>query len=95
MQICDSEISSNSSNCTLSSDWEITEDAFAGVAIGIADHGQIRIEDALTEGQNLQFMEFPNFASGLLNSVRAGDSMKAKDHYNAPLHFVEEGLQNL
>jgi peptide chain release factor 3 len=67
------------------------EDAWAGDIIGIPNHGQLRIGDALTEGEDLRFTGIPAFAPELLQSVRAGDPMKAKHLDKALLQFAEEG----
>lgn len=62
----------------LAADRELAEEAWAGDIIGILNHGQLRIGDALTEGEKLRFTGIPSFAPELLQGVRAGDPMKAK-----------------
>ena len=42
----------------LAADRELAEEAWAGDIIGIPNHGQLRIGDALTEGEALRFTEF-------------------------------------
>lgn len=79
----------------LASDREITEEAFAGDIIGIPNHGQLRIGDALTEGETLHFTGIPAFAPELLNTVRVLDPMKAKHLDKALLQFAEEGAAKL
>ncbi|MEM7188739.1 MAG: peptide chain release factor 3 [Pseudomonadota bacterium] len=79
----------------LASDREIAEDAWAGDIIGIPNHGQLRIGDALTEGEVLRFTGIPSFAPELLQSVRAGDPMKAKHLDKALTQFAEEGAAKL
>ena len=79
----------------LASDRELTEEAWAGDIIGIPNHGQLRIGDALTEGEKLRFTGIPAFAPELLQSVRAGDPMKAKHLDKALLQFAEEGAAKL
>jgi len=69
----------------LASDRELAEEAWAGDIIGIPNHGQLRIGDALTEGEALRFTGIPSFAPELLQSARAGDPMKAK-HLDKALH---------
>ncbi|MDC1501108.1 peptide chain release factor 3, partial [Octadecabacter sp.] len=56
----------------LASDRELAEEAWAGDIIGIPNHGQLRIGDTLTEGENLQVKGIPSFAPELLQGVRAG-----------------------
>ena len=75
----------------LASDRELAEEAWAGDIIGIPNHGQLRIGDTLTEGEALRATGIPSFAPELLQSVRAGDPMKAKHLEKALMQFAEEG----
>jgi peptide chain release factor 3 len=75
----------------LASDRELAEEAWAGDIIGIPNHGQLRIGDTLTEGEALKVTGIPSFAPELLQSVRAGDPMKAKHLEKALTQFAEEG----
>ncbi len=75
----------------LAADRELAEEAWAGDIIGIPNHGQLRIGDALTEGEVLRFTGIPSFAPELLQTVRAGDPMKAKHLEKALMQFAEEG----
>ena len=75
----------------LAADRELAEEAWAGDIIGIPNHGQLRIGDALTEGEALRFTGIPSFAPELLQGVRAGDPMKAKHLEKALTQFAEEG----
>ena len=75
----------------LAADRELAEEAWAGDIIGIPNHGQLRIGDALTEGEVLHFTGIPSFAPELLQGVRATDPMKAKHLEKALLQFAEEG----
>lgn len=79
----------------LASDRELAEEAWAGDIIGIPNHGQLRIGDALTEGELLKFAGIPSFAPELLQSVRATDPMKAKHLDKALTQFAEEGAAKL
>lgn len=79
----------------LASDRELTEEAWAGDIIGIPNHGQLRIGDALTEGEMLHFSGIPSFAPELLQSVRPTDPMKAKHLDKALTQFAEEGAAKL
>jgi len=79
----------------LASDRELAEEAWAGDIIGIPNHGQLRIGDALTEGEMLRFTGIPSFAPELLQSVRATDPMKAKHLDKALTQFAEEGAAKL
>ncbi|WP_118132574.1 peptide chain release factor 3 [Oceanicella sp. SM1341] len=79
----------------LAAEREIAEDAWAGDIIGIPNHGQLRIGDALTEGEALRFTGIPSFAPELLQSVRAADPMKAKHLDKALTQFAEEGAAKL
>ncbi|MEQ5793438.1 peptide chain release factor 3 [Paracoccus sp. NFXS7] len=75
----------------LAADRELAEEAWAGDIIGIPNHGQLRIGDALTEGETLRFTGIPSFAPELLQTVRATDPMKAKHLEKALMQFAEEG----
>ncbi|MFT7191623.1 MAG: peptide chain release factor 3, partial [Dinoroseobacter sp.] len=75
----------------LAADRELAEEAWAGDIIGIPNHGQLRIGDALTEGETLRITGIPSFAPELLQSCRAGDPMKAKHLDKALKQFAEEG----
>ncbi len=75
----------------LAADRELAEEAWAGDIIGIPNHGQLRIGDALTMGETLRFTGIPSFAPELLQGVRAGDPMKAKHLEKALMQFAEEG----
>ncbi|MFN4158517.1 MAG: peptide chain release factor 3 [Gemmobacter sp.] len=75
----------------LAADRELAEEAWAGDIIGIPNHGQLRIGDALTEGEALRFTGIPSFAPELLQGIRAGDPMKAKHLEKALMQFAEEG----
>ena len=75
----------------LAQDRETAEEAFAGDIIGIPNHGNLRIGDALTEGEEIQFTGIPNFAPELLQTVRPKDPMKAKHLGRALQQLAEEG----
>jgi peptide chain release factor 3 len=75
----------------LASDRELAEEAWAGDIIGIPNHGPLRIGDTLTEGEALRVTGIPSFAPELLQTVRAGDPMKAKHLEKALMQFAEEG----
>ncbi|WP_112323253.1 peptide chain release factor 3 [Oceanibium sediminis] len=79
----------------LANERELAEDAWAGDIIGIPNHGQLRIGDALTEGESIRFAGIPSFAPELLQSVRATDPMKAKHLEKALTQFAEEGASKL
>ena len=75
----------------LAQDRATAEEAYAGDIIGIPNHGNLRIGDALTEGQDLAFTGIPSFAPELLQSVRPVDPMKAKHLGKALFQLAEEG----
>ena len=75
----------------LAADRELAEEAWAGDIIGIPNHGQLRIGDTLTEGEALKVTGIPSFAPELLQTVRAGDPLKAKHLEKALMQFAEEG----
>jgi peptide chain release factor 3 len=75
----------------LAQDRELAEEAWAGDIVGIPNHGNLRIGDTLTEGEDLQFTGIPSFAPELLQRVRADDPMKAKHLARALEQLAEEG----
>ena len=79
----------------LAADRELAEEAWAGDIIGIPNHGQLRIGDALTEGEKIKFIGIPSFAPELLKSVRSTDPMKGKNLEKALIQFAEEGAAKL
>jgi peptide chain release factor 3 len=79
----------------LAADRELAEEAWAGDIIGIPNHGQLRIGDALTEGEVLRFTGIPSFAPELLQTVRAMDPLKAKHLEKALMQFAEEGAAKI
>lgn len=75
----------------LAQERELAEEAVAGDIIGIPNHGQLRIGDALTEGEVLHFTGIPSFAPEILRRVRSDDPMKAKHLGRALVQLAEEG----
>jgi peptide chain release factor 3 len=75
----------------LARDREIADEAWPGDIIGIPNHGQLRIGDALTEGEALHFTGIPSFAPELLQRVVPDDPMRAKHLGRALDQIVEEG----
>jgi peptide chain release factor 3 len=75
----------------LAQDRELAEEAWAGDIIGIPNHGNLRIGDALSEGEALRFTGIPSFAPELLRKVRPEDPLRAKHLGRALRHLAEEG----
>ena len=75
----------------LAQDREVAEEAFAGDIIGLPNHGNLRIGDALTEGEELAFTEIPSFAPEYMQRARAEDPLKAKHLGKALEQLAEEG----
>lgn len=75
----------------LARDREVAEEAFAGDIVGIPNHGNLRIGDALTEGEDLVFTGIPSFAPEMLQKVRPDDPLKAKHLGRALVQLAEEG----
>ncbi|SBW11586.1 peptide chain release factor RF-3 [uncultured Alphaproteobacteria bacterium] len=75
----------------LAQDRELAEEAWAGDIIGVPNHGNLRIGDALTEGEDLRFSGIPSFAPELLQKVRSEDPLKAKHLGRALQQLAEEG----
>lgn len=75
----------------LAQDREVAQEAYAGDIIGLPNHGNLRIGDALTEGEDLYFTGIPSFAPELLKKVRPEDPLKAKHLGRALQQIAEEG----
>lgn len=79
----------------LAQDRETAEEAWPGDIIGIPNHGNLRIGDALTEGEKLHFTGIPSFAPELLQVARPEDPMKAKHLGRALQQLAEEGAASV
>ena len=75
----------------LAQDRELAEEAWAGDIIGIPNHGNLRIGDTLTEGEDLFFTGIPSFAPEMLQKARPTDPMRAKHLGRALQQLAEEG----
>lgn len=75
----------------LAQDRELAEEAWPGDIIGIPNHGNLRIGDSLTEGEDLKFTGIPSFAPEHIQTVRAEDPMRAKHLAKALHQLAEEG----
>jgi len=76
-------------------DRETAEEAFAGDIIGLPNHGNLRIGDALTEGEDLHFTGIPSFAPELMQRAIAIDPLKAKHLSKALEQLAEEGAARI
>ncbi len=76
----------------MAQDREVAEEAWAGDIIGIPNHGNLRIGDTLTEGEDLQVTGIPSFAPEMLKKARPEDPMKAKHLGKALQQLAEEGV---
>ena len=79
----------------LAQDRGTAEDAYAGDIIGLPNHGNLHIGDALSEGENLTFTGIPSFAPELLQRVAPDDPMKAKHLGRALQQLAEEGAASV
>ncbi len=73
-------------------DRSIADEAFAGDVVGLPNHGQLRIGDTLTEGEDLVFRGVPSFAPEILRRILISDAMKAKKLREALQQLAEEGV---
>jgi peptide chain release factor 3 len=71
------------------------EEAWPGDIIGVPNYGNLRIGDALTEGEELHFTGIPVFAPELLQTVRPEDPLKAKHLGRALQQLAEEGAASV
>ena len=79
----------------LAQDRGTAEEAYAGDIIGLPNHGNLHIGDALSEGENLAFTGIPSFAPELLQRVAPDDPMKAKHLGRALQQLAEEGAASV
>ncbi|SDH49549.1 peptide chain release factor 3 [Roseospirillum parvum] len=75
----------------MAQDREVAEEAWPGDIIGIPNHGNLRIGDALTDGADITFTGIPSFAPEMLQKARPDDPMKAKHLGRALQQIAEEG----
>lgn len=75
----------------LAQDRELAEEAWPGDIIGIPNHGNLRIGDSLTEGEDLRFTGIPSFAPEYIQTVRPEDPMRSKHLARALHQLAEEG----
>lgn len=76
-------------------DRETVEEAWPGDIIGIPNHGNLRIGDALSEGEVLHFTGIPSFAPEVMQRARTVDPLKAKHLSNALEQLAEEGAARI
>lgn len=74
---------------------EVADEALPGDIIGIPNHGNLRIGDALTEGKTVQFKGVPTFAPELFQRARLDDPLKAKQLKKALEEMSEEGASQI
>ncbi len=79
----------------LAQERELALEAYAGDIVGIPNYGNLRIGDALTEGEALHFTGIPSFAPEFLRSIRPKDPMRAKHLGRALLQLAEEGAAQI
>ncbi len=68
-----------------------SQDAVAGDILGIHNHGQLQIGDALTEGEALSYRGIPYFAPELFRVARPRDPLKSKQLAKGLQELGEEG----
>lgn len=71
------------------------DEAYPGDVIGLYDNGNLKIGDALTEGEVLNFRGIPNFAPEILKEVINVDPMKSKQFEKGLSQLTDEGLAQL
>jgi peptide chain release factor 3 len=76
-------------------DRSLVEEAYAGDVVGIPNRGTLRIGDALTEGEDIQFLGIPSFAPEILRRIRLEDAIRAKKLKEALREMAEEGVVQL
>ncbi|MEM9695719.1 MAG: peptide chain release factor 3, partial [Myxococcota bacterium] len=79
----------------MAQDREIAEEAWPGDIIGVPNHGNLSIGDALTEGEPIRIKGIPSFAPELLQGVRPEDPLRAKHLGKALRELAEEGAAHV
>ena len=79
----------------LAQDRELAEEAWPGDIIGIPNHGNLRIGDSLSEGEDIRFSGVPSFAPELLQRARPEDPLRAKHLGRALQQLAEEGAASV
>jgi len=88
----DKQIAMHNPVLFMAQDREIAEEAWAGDIIGVPNHGNLHIGDALTEGETLRFTGMPSFAPEFLQRAQPTDPMRAKHLGRALQQLAEEGV---
>ena len=76
----------------LAQERELADEAFPGDIIGIPNHGNLRIGDTFTEGEDIKITGIPSFAPEILQRVRPLDPLRAKHLGKAVTQLAEEGV---
>ncbi|WP_068318181.1 peptide chain release factor 3 [Polycladidibacter hongkongensis] len=71
---------------------ELAEKAYPGDVIGVPNHGQLRVGDTLSEGEEIHVTGLPAFAPEILRRVRLSDTMRVKQMRRGLEDLAEEGL---
>ena len=88
-------ISLNNPVMFLARERELAEEAWPGDIIGIPNHGNLSIGDALTEGEVLHFTGIPSFAPELFKASRLDDPMRSKQLKKALEELSQEGASQI
>lgn len=75
----------------MAQDRDMAETAYAGDILGLPNTGGLRIGDAFSEGEDIQFKDIPSFAPEYMQRVMPEDPMKAKHLGEALVQLAEEG----
>ncbi len=73
----------------------VIDQAFPGDIVGLYDTGNLKIGDALTEGEIINFKGIPNFSPETFRYVVNTDPMKSKQLDKGLMHLTDEGLAQL
>jgi peptide chain release factor 3 len=79
----------------MAQDKEIIEEAFPGDIVGLYDTGNLKIGDAITDGEDLSFKGIPSFSPEIFREVVNKDAMKTKQLEKGLKQLMEEGVAQL
>jgi peptide chain release factor 3 len=85
------DVALNNAHTFMAGSREHADVAYAGDILGLHNHGTIKIGDAFTQGESLQFLGIPNFAPELFKRVRVKDPLKHKQLLKGLVQLSEEG----
>src|SRR5690606_331512 len=73
----------------------IVDFSYPGDIVGLHDTGHFKIGDALTEGEELHFVDIPTFSPEMFRIIENADPMKYKQLAKGIDQLMDEGVAQL